>query len=123
MEKRKNMSLDDVNESINQELTNNKSKGKINSQKNDEKQKRLNNFDLAVTKLAENDFNTTLKQSSLFSDILNKVDLMDSRLVKQDEKITKIREKIKCSVTFLVDHHEKKENFEPGNESSGYGSN
>jgi len=83
MEKRKNMSLDDVNESINQELTNNKSKGKINSQKNDEKQKRLNNFDLAVTKLAENDFNTTLKQSSLFSDILNKVDLMDSRLVKQ----------------------------------------
>jgi hypothetical protein len=39
MEKRKNMSLDDVNESINQELTNNKSKGKINSQKNDEIQK------------------------------------------------------------------------------------
>ena len=84
MEKRKNMSLDDVNESINQELTNNKSKGKINSQKNDEIQKRLNNFDKnkhkAVTKLAENDFNTTLKQSSLFSDILNKVDLMESRL-------------------------------------------
>jgi len=123
MEKRKNMSLNDVNESINQELTNNKSKGKINSQKNDEKQKRLNNFDLAVTKLAENDFNTTLKQSSLFSDILNKVDLMDSRLVKQNEKITKIREKINCSVTFLVDHHKKKENFDPGNESSGYGSN
>ena len=96
MEKRKNMSLDDVNESINQELTNNTSKGKINSQKNDEIQKRLNNFDKnkrkAVTKLTENDFNTTLKQSSLFSDILNKVDLMDSRLVKQDEKITKIRE-------------------------------
>ncbi len=39
MEKRKNMSLDDVNESIDQELTSNKSKGKINSQKNDEIQK------------------------------------------------------------------------------------
>ena len=39
------MSLDDVNESIDQVLTNNKSKGKINSQKNDEIQKRLNNFD------------------------------------------------------------------------------
>ncbi len=98
MEKRKNMSLDDVNESINQELTNNKSKGKINSQKNDEIQKRL---DLAVTKSAENDFYTTLKQSSLFSDILNKIDLMDSRLVKQDENITKIREKIKCSGSML----------------------
>ena len=24
---------------------------------------------------------------------------------------------------FLVDHHEKKENFDSGNESSGYGSN
>jgi hypothetical protein len=47
----------------------------------------------------------------------------DNYPVKQDEKITKIREKIKCSVTFLVDHHEKKENFDPGNESSGYGSN
>jgi hypothetical protein len=84
MEKRKNMSLDDVNESIDQELTSNKSKGKINSQKNDEIQKRLNSFAKnkrkAVTKLAENDFNTTLKKSSLFSDILNKVDLMESRL-------------------------------------------
>ena len=51
---------------------------------------------------------------------------MESRLVKQDEKITKIREKIKGSgsmLRFLVDNHEKKENFDPDNESSGYGSN
>jgi hypothetical protein len=51
---------------------------------------------------------------------------MESRLVQLDEKITKIREKIKGSssmLRFLVDHHEKKENFDSGNESSGYGSN
>ena len=57
----------------------------------------------AVTMLVENNFNTTLKQSSFFSDILNKVDLMDGIkiAVKQDEKITKIREKIKDSGSML----------------------
>ena len=40
----------------------------------------------AVSMLFESDFNSLLKQSLLFSGILNKVDQMESRLVKQDEK-------------------------------------
>jgi hypothetical protein len=45
--------------------------------------------------LVEIDFNSMLKQSLLFSGKLNKVDQKESRLVKQDEKISNIREKIK----------------------------
>ena len=44
--------------------------------------------------LVEIDFNSMLKQSLLFSGKLNKVDQKESRLVKQDEKISNIREKI-----------------------------
>ena len=82
MDKCKNMCLDDVNEPIDHY--------KINSQKNNEIQKRLNNLDKnkrkAVSMLVKSDFNSMLKQSLLFSSILNKVDQMESRLVKQDEK-------------------------------------
>jgi hypothetical protein len=52
--------------------------------------------------LVESDFNSMLKQSLLFSGILNKVDQMESRLVKQDEKISNIRKKYKVSVRCYV---------------------
>ena len=85
------MCLDEVNEPIDHY--------KINNQKKNEIQKRLNKLDKnkrkAVSMLFESDFNSLLKQSLLFSGILNKVDQMESRLVKQDEKISNIREKIK----------------------------
>ena len=82
MDKCKNMCLDEVNEPIDHY--------KINNQKKNEIQKRLNKLDKnkrkAVSMLFESDFNSLLKQSLLFSGILNKVDQMESRLVKQDEK-------------------------------------
>jgi hypothetical protein len=66
MDKCKNMCLDDVNEPIDHY--------KINIQKNNEIQKRLNNLDKnkrkAVSMLVKSDFNSILKQSLLFSGIL-----------------------------------------------------
>ena len=58
--------------------------------------------------LVDSDFNSMLKESLLFSGILNKVDQMESKLVKQDEKMSNIREKIKGFGSILVDNHEKK---------------
>ena len=51
---------------------------------------------------------------------------MEYRLVKQDETISNIREKIKgfgSMLRFLVVNHEKKDSFDPDDESSDYGSN
>ena len=51
--------------------------------------------------LVESDFNSILKKSFLFSGILNKVYQMESRLFKQDEKISNISEKIKAFGSML----------------------
>ena len=55
----------------------------------------------AVSMLVERDLNSMLKQSFLFSGILNKVDQMEFKLVKKDEKISNIKEKIKGFASML----------------------
>lgn len=69
----------------------------------------------------ENNCIQDLKQSSLFNDLSNKVDQLESRQIKQGDDIAKIKKKTKGVNTylrFLVDNHANKAKFDPQDISS-----